>query len=900
MTDRPRELDSATLDAVSHSRRGRTAHLLAEAEQVWPPRLPKREIGRLPPSVSDLLRPGRHSGPLRRAAQGLDHRLPGWVELAAAAVSEVATHLPPAHQRLCALLARRPLLHPEPLLRSLAAARGEARFWLLVALSGTDTPAVRAEWLHHLRAWALAERPPHRALWFAFAWACQRGWLSWPDFRDCLVRGRLLSFVTGPDGYQPALAALGLWSHPTFAKWHHQVVYEVANQPDAPLSLRETGWIKAFPDADYLWSALDELERKPDLWWPLYVLRWASVSADDPAALDQLSRYSSPVLCLLSLVRPDLSPRAGDALGSSHHADVVAWLTSAGPAAPLDPAWAKGALADWTAAYGEALTLAAGAVCALEPPPDYHPTEHRVPRQRAFIREHLIPDFDRLMDNLLYVQALRKCHFPMICEEARRGVPAALRSFALWPEQAEQAAPILFRLTREGNRASREAARQALDLLGQHVGVADLARLERRVDLASAWSDAGLEGKPARAWWDVGGYHLRLAVMGGEVRLEAYSGARRLASLPAAVRRDPQYPDIRQARADLARSYRYFRGRFERAMVAGDAYSGRDFAVLLANPVVRSLVSRLVLAVDGEPFLWSPEEPLGDCSPPAELTAARSVSIAHPVGLLGAGALDAWQQRVIEGRIAQPFKQVFREVYLLADREREADACPRFSGQPLAARRAFALLRARGYTPGVGDAVREYPQHRLRSHLHWAAPGEDAGKQLGLGDEAEPVTSGPVWFEADGRGRVRLGLVPPVVFSEALRDADLLVSRAAAGELGFTSEETRRLRATLVRYLARALGLTTIYVSEDDAHAIVEGQRAMYRVHLGSGSVLLEKSRLNLDLGDLRSGPMEDLVAESIDSLTARIIGIIGALAQDSQITDPRFLQQLGVRLQPQ
>jgi len=138
------------------------------------------------------------------------------------------------------------------------------------------------------------------------------------------------------------------------------------------------------------------------------------------------------------------------------------------------------------------------------------------------------------------------------------------------------------------------------------------------------------------------------------------------------------------------------------------------------------------------------------------------------------------------------------------------------------------------------------------------------------------------------------------VFSEALRDADLLVSRAAAGELGFTSEETRRLRATLVRYLARALGLTTIYVSEDDAHVIVEGQRAMYRVHLGSGSVLLEKSRLNLDLGDLRSGPMEDLVAESIDSLTARIIGIIGALAQDSQITDPRFLHQLGVRLQTQ
>jgi len=34
-------------------------------------------------------------------------------------------------------------------------------------------------------------------------------------------------------------------------------------------------------------------------------------------------------------------------------------------------------------------------------------------------------------------------------------------------------------------------------------------------------------------------------------------------------------------------------------------------------------------------------------------------------------------------------------------------------------------------------------------------------------------------------------------------------------------------------------------------------------------------------------------VAESMDSATARIIGIVGFLSQDEQVTDPRFLDQL-------
>ena len=869
--------------------------LLAHVQSIPAPKRVSPIAG-LPPLAFDVLTGGREDRWIARASADLDRAFPGWVELAADVIVEAAhSGLAPQLQALCALVARRPISRPERLLTALASRPPDSRLWLLVALSGTDTAALRESWLQALREWvALESTAADASAWFAFLRACLGGWLNWRDFRDALVEGRVLS-AAGTGSCRPALERLGLWQQPAFGKWYRQVVYDISHQPDARLSLSVGGWIRDFPGQEYLTAALDELERKPDSWWPLHVLRWLSIPAEESPHIQEQLRSRSPLaLCLLCLVRQDMCDHVAAAIGIRHHAAAVGWLRSAGPSTPLDLEWVARALGPWTDEIGESFMLAAGAVCSVEPPGDFVGPENDVLRRREFVRQHLVPDFDHLMDNMFYLHALRRSYFPLILEQARRGTPAAIRALALWPEQAEEAAPILFGLARSGKRAVRDLAGWALQVLRERSGASDLAHLERRVDLASAWSDAGLEGRTARTWWDVGGYRVRLSVSGGQVNLVAYSQARRLASLPAAVRKDPQYDDIRRARAELARNYRYFRRRFEQMMTEGGApLAGREFAMLMANPVVRSLVSRLVLWVDGAPFLWSLDDPLADYSPPRELAGAGAISIAHAVDLTQARALSLWQQKVIEERIAQPFKQVFREVYLPGEEERASFACVRFAGQPLVARRAFALLRRRGYAPREGDAVKEWPAHQARAHIEWAGPDEDAGKQLGVSDAA-PVTSRAVWFEDDQGREMPLGSAPPVVFSETLRDADLLVSLAAAGELGFSSEETRRLRATLVRYLARALGLTTIYVSEDDAHVIVDGKRAMYRVHLGSGSVLLEKSRRHLDLGSLRGESLEALVSESMDTFTARILGTIGALSHDDQISDPAFLGQLG------
>jgi len=877
----------------------RVGQLLSLVGESWPKRMPERDAAGLPRGSVETLGLGRFGAALDRIAGRLDRELSGWTEIAAEALAAAAPDgLSPELKRACAVLGRRPVHRPNALVAAALggrAADAECRVWLLTALAGTDTARLRDEWRSWLRA-RIGEgsEGPDCACWFVFLRAFLGGWLSARDFHDCLARGRVLAAAAPRGDYRRALKRLRLWGHPAFSKWYRQVVYEVANQPDVSLSLHAGGWIRDFPGEYYFWDAVARLRESPNSWWHLHVVRWASgVDGNSPGVARRLRGLPAQVRCLISLVRADLHGALASAVSTPQHEAVVRWLMMPSADRPLDLEWVENVLRPWSEELGEAMTLAVGAICSVDPPSDFEGPDTAALRRRAFLRKHIIPEFDHLMDNLCWLHALRRTHFSLICRETERGRPAAARSLAVWPEKAEESAPLLFRLSRRGTRSARRAAREALDVLISRARVPDLDSLERRVDLASAWSDAGLEGKPARVWWDIAGYRVKLSVADGAVAMQAFTGSRRLATLPKAVRQDPRYAEIRDTRAKLARSYRYFRRRFEEAMVEGVRYSGRDFATLMRNPVVRSLISRLVLLVDGAPFLCSPADPLDDCTRPAEIERAEWICAAHPLALSEAGALEEWQARIVESRIAQPFKQVFREVYVAAERERAGADCRKFAGHPLVARRAFALLRSRGYSPRQGDAVRDWPRHGMSAHIQWAGASQSVGRLLAAGDAAEPVTSGRVWFENDGGEPVPLAEVNAVLFSETLRDADLLVSRAAPGEMGFSSEETRCLRATLVRYLTRALGLTTVYVGDDCGQVIVEGSRAMYRVNLGSGSVLLEKTRRHLDVGALVGGPLRDLIGESMDSQSARILGIIIALSQDHTITEPEFLRQL-------
>ena len=297
-----------------------------------------------------------------------------------------------------------------------------------------------------------------------------------------------------------------------------------------------------------------------------------------------MGHCSPTALFLLSLTRPDLAEDVEAALACPNHTGIIHWLLATDPAAPLQEVWCREVLTPWVEENYEVITVANGALCSLTPPLDFPSDSAEASPRRAFLLTHFGLDLEVLMDNFLCVLAVREDQLPLVEEEARRGRPGAIRALALWPNLAERTVPMLFSLLRHGTRPAREVAEKTLQQLADRAGLGDLATLEQRLDLATAWADGGAGGLLGRVWWSIGGYHLRLIVENGAVRQVVYSGDKLLPRGAAGGAARPAVQRSAAGREDLSRRYQYLRRRWERVMEEARGYRGEEFALLLGSP----------------------------------------------------------------------------------------------------------------------------------------------------------------------------------------------------------------------------------------------------------------------------------------------------------------------------
>ncbi len=174
----------------------------------------------------------------------------------------------------------------------------------------------------------------------------------------------------------------------------------------------------------------------------------------------------------------------------------------------------------------------------------------------------------------------------------------------------------------------------------------------------------------------------------------------------------------------------------------------------------------------------------------------------------------------------------------------------------------------------------------MTAHLCWADGAR--GRDLFGPHRKTEATTGDIWFTREG-AVLPFHKVDPILFSETLRAADLLTTRAAVGEAQLTSRETVALRALLLREMARSFHLTNIAVPEDGRFALVLGARATYRVNLTTGTVMLEPEgrQILLPKHDARWRPTEESDA------TSEVLAIVLTLAHDETLDDLMFLSQL-------
>src|SRR5262245_23155608 len=462
---------------------------------------------------------------------------------------------------------------------------------------------------------------------------------------------------------------------------------------------------------------------------------------------------------------------------------------------------------------------------------------------------------------------------------------------------AERPPPLLQRYERlqEFKRQSREfgSLRQQSEARATTIGLENLAR-------TSGYSD------PMRLQWamemeavqDLA--HGPITLARGEVtvslsieedgtpQLTAHKSGRKLESVPASLRKDAEVAELRKRATELRRQGSRVKVSLEDATCCGSRFEGEELCPPLRHPVLAPALQRLVFL--GEDIAGYPVEggaALADANGKLEPVRAKErLRIAHPHDLLGRD-WSAWQRECLRRERVQPFKQVFRELYPVTKTELEARSrSGRYAGHQVNPGQALALLGGRGWVVQPEEGVsKTYHQEGLTVRLAF----EEA---FFTPAEIEGLTLDSVCFTRKGEHEpLDLSGIAPRLFSETMRDLDLVVSVAHRGGVDpEATASTIEMRAALLRETCTLLGFDNVEVKEHNA--IVRGKLGQYSVHLGSASarILGGASLPIVAVASQHRGRLFLPFADD-DPRTAEVLSKVLLLGRDGEIRDPTILE---------
>lgn len=441
--------------------------------------------------------------------------------------------------------------------------------------------------------------------------------------------------------------------------------------------------------------------------------------------------------------------------------------------------------------------------------------------------------------------------------------------------------------------SEKRAVSIGMDNLARTAGYADPLRLEWAMEIKDIQD---LAHGPATAVIDDVGFSLSIDA-DGESQFIVEKAGKTLKSIPAKLKKHPEVLALKSRQKALTKQKRRMRESLEMAMCRGDSFTGDEISTLFGHPILRPMLEKLVVV--GESTLGYPAEKgrivISHDGSKEALGKEERVRVAHPFDLYQSGNWHLWQRDCLLREIVQPFKQVFRELYLLTDSESdEVNKSRRYAGNQVIPAHASALFRTRGWSMRHDEGIsRTFHDEKITA---WV----DTLFDYGTAAETEGATVETVHFSKAGEWKpIPLADVPPRMFSEVMRDVDLVVSVAHAGGVDpESSASTVEMRQRLTEETCALLALKN--VSFKSRFAIIKGEIANYNVHMGSGVCHVQPGGhiCIIPVHAQHRGRLFLPFADN-DPKTAEVISKILLLAEDRNIKDPSILTQIRQRPTP-
>jgi hypothetical protein len=362
------------------------------------------------------------------------------------------------------------------------------------------------------------------------------------------------------------------------------------------------------------------------------------------------------------------------------------------------------------------------------------------------------------------------------------------------------------------------------------------------------------------------------------------------------------------------------RHRLEQLLREERSWSYADFqSRYLDHPLMGTLARRLLWRFGESAGAWHDGRLVDERGKViGGLKETTGASLWHPISA-GVEQVQAWRLWFEQHEIRQPFKQTHREVCLLTPAERHtATYSNRFAAHIIRQHQFLALCQDRGWRyqlQGAWDSANtpllELPNWDLCAEF-WVN-GVEAGD---AGTGFTYLATDQVRFR-----RVReteplpLNQIPPLVFSEVMRDVDLFVGVCSVGNdpqwydggpngqyrsywhnysFGDLSATAETRKAVLERLIPRLK--IADRCSFADRWLVIRGDLRTYKIHLGSGNILMAPNDQYLCIVPKQTAALgSDRVFLPFegDTILSVILSKAFLLAEDAKIKDQSIVCQI-------
>ena len=416
---------------------------------------------------------------------------------------------------------------------------------------------------------------------------------------------------------------------------------------------------------------------------------------------------------------------------------------------------------------------------------------------------------------------------------------------------------------------------------------------------------------------------VRLYVSKTEAKLEWHSGDKIVKSVPASVRSDfsGELKELKATVKEMSSVLSSEKVRLESLLKLPKEWDYNSWCErYLEQALIQDMVKRMiwtlvdgderqaVMYIDGN-FIDSNGE---------SVVASEEMKVApwHPINSRADEVLS-WRTFLQDKQITQPFKQAHREIYVLTDAERNTGTYSnRFAAHIIKQHQFRALLEHRRWKAGniighwdAGDTncSQEIPEYGLTAEL-WIDYG-DISDTNDMGIYMYVITDQVRFYKTGSDEPMRLEDVPPLALSETMRDVDLFVGVTSVGndpnwanrgdndywqgysfgELSVSAES----RKTVLESLLPSLKIAK-QCKVEGRFLRVAGKLKTYKIHLGSGNILMEPNDEYLCIvQDAKKGKNDVYLPFEGDRMFSIILSKALLLANDTRIKDPTIISQI-------